>query len=110
MNEDLEKLKKVIYNAIGSKHFETECKHRVFADESGCPFGEHLREIRLSDVLVAMALKTRYEKTVLMMDIKGTIAYSDAEHSLIMKWALLNDNLENQSPECIKFLSELLTK
>jgi hypothetical protein len=68
------------------------------------------REIRLADVLVAMALRTKYEKTVLMMDVPGTISYSDAEHSLIMKWALLDDNLDHQSNECKQFLINLLVK
>lgn len=66
------------------------------------------RPIRLADVLLALQSNTRIEKTVLMMNLPGTFAYSDAEHHVIARWNLKNDNFEHQSDHTKQFLIELL--
>jgi hypothetical protein len=66
------------------------------------------RPIRLADVLLAMKSNTRMENTVLMMDLPGTFAYSDAQNHAIMRWNLKDDNLDHQSEECKQFLISLL--
>lgn len=59
------------------------------------------RAIRLADILVALKNKTGN-----LFDMETVIKVNQ----LLIKYDLKNDNLDHQSEECQKFLSELLVK
>lgn len=76
------------------------------------------RPIRLSDVLLAIEYKTRPPEKY-MVSTNGIITFRESKEitaqvlnsrflSTGVSWNLKDDNLENQSKECIEFLSELL--
>lgn len=77
------------------------------------------RPIRLADVLVAIYKKRQSNKTNITLESDGQfvqqVTYSadgrieDVKKYLGPIWNLLDDNLDHQSEECLKFLTELLT-
>lgn len=73
------------------------CKHL-----KNCPLTYSDREIRLSDVLLAI-------KGVYYVNTDGYF-FKEIDHFPLGNWNLLKDSLESQSEECISFIHELIQK
>lgn len=71
-----------------------------------------IRTIRLADILLAIGEKIGLGGDVIAVDSDGTFHQENDVGDFSCKnvnWNLRQDDLTKQSPECIDFLSELLT-
>lgn len=66
------------------------------------------RPIRLADVLLAIQKKKHNDETYLV-NMYGIFMDTHFNFSMKNQWNLLKDNLEEQSPETISFVIELLS-
>lgn len=105
---NLQQLKSVIQAANPDIGAERECD---------CPSHEtvHGRPIRLADVLLAFSTKpisAAFRDDGRLMIQKGSewLSAMDVPNKLFINWDLANDSLDNQSPETIEFLINLLVK
>jgi hypothetical protein len=82
------------------------------ADENGCPFGEHSREIRLADVLLAIEEHYRFSSNpALEIDAILKLTTDTYDNGVLVHERLWNphdDNLDHQSKETKQFLIDLL--
>lgn len=105
----LQKIKEACIKA-NTEIAEQPCTHKLMADENGCPFGVHEREIRLADVLLAIGEKdvafsvTQRGNFVLLKE-STTMAVQVNGKNLVWN---LKETLDNQSPETIDFIFKTL--
>lgn len=85
------------FKMISDKELDLSLVHQILG-----------RPIRLADVLMAIPLMEL--QTLIPASEEMPTGCSRLEHIVHNLWRLNDDNLDKQSPECIKFLTELLTK
>ena len=104
MTTTLERVRAAVIKAV-PEIANKPCTHRLMADENGCPFGRHERDITAADVLRAMPegihLTTKG-------DVIKMVAYDEEGKSLRFGWWYLPLPLHLQSEEALTFLDKTL--
>ena len=107
------KYKKEMYKLLSLRYSERNGDYLILYSlvHTGCPnispkYAKIIgRDIKLSDVL--LAISKDYEKD----EDNHWVFFGSQKQDILMvvaNWNLKNDNLENQSEECLSFLAELL--